>query len=470
MGSKLLVNVQMADGRHVAHSPYVLDGPLPVEGCDCPRPGIQFKADYDCSNSDPAGQIELDLSPFVTKGVTRADFDAAIAYVLHNDTALVHYTILDNQIYGVAHGKYKGFKKFVDEMLMTLRRRVQLPDVEFLLNMGDWPQAARFDAASQPLPPRPVFSWCGSDDTYDMVLPTYKMVQATVFGKDLENVQETDGKSYSDGGPWASKKEVLLFRGRPSNEYRTQAMLTAKQHPDLLDIRVTRNQYNYFPDEKAKQEHHAYEKKFGPKAPLQPFSSFFKNKYLLNIDGTVAAYRFGAMLAGNSLAFKQDSHYYEHFYHALKPWVHYVPVQADLSDMLQQVEWAKAHDNKAQEMMTAARDFARRHLRMEDIYCYHFLALESFAKLLKFQPIVHGDMELVTDTQGKTCACPKREIQILTPAAMLSSPSWAIMAGAVLLLLLLVLALLCRSAQKSTRSGSTPKGGTARQSAKRKQY
>jgi hypothetical protein len=31
------------------------------------------------------------------------------------------------------------------------------------------------------------------------------------------------------------------------------------------------------------------------------FADYFKWKYQLNIDGTVAAYRLGALLAGNSL-------------------------------------------------------------------------------------------------------------------------------------------------------------------------
>ena len=69
-------------------------------------------------------------------------------------------------------------------------------------------------------PPAPIFSWCGSSTHYDMVVPTYKMVSATVFGKDLENVQEVDGTSFEVGGPWAKKREAVYFRGRPSSDVR----------------------------------------------------------------------------------------------------------------------------------------------------------------------------------------------------------------------------------------------------------
>ena len=51
------------------------------------------------------------------------------------------------------------------------------------------------------------------------------------------------------------------------------------------------------------------------------------------MDGTVAAYRFPYLLAGNSVVLKQESPYYEHFYIDLKPWVHYVPIQRNLQDV-----------------------------------------------------------------------------------------------------------------------------------------
>jgi hypothetical protein len=154
----------------------------------------------------------------------------------------------------------EGFQKYINEILVSLQRKVILPDMELLFNMGDWPQAPRHTSSSngadtssssststsetstsninrnsgsstsdigakvgKGLSPVPVFSWCGSPDHYDMVLPTYKFVQASVFGKGAENVQEVDGTSYTVGGDWNSKKEEVYFRGRPSNQVRTDA-------------------------------------------------------------------------------------------------------------------------------------------------------------------------------------------------------------------------------------------------------
>lgn len=61
----------------------------------------------------------------------------------------------------------------------------------------------------------------------------------------------------------------------------------------------------------------------------------------MNVDGTVAAYRYPYLMLGDSLVLKQDSMYYEHFYMALTPWKHYVPIKRNLSDLLEKVKWAK---------------------------------------------------------------------------------------------------------------------------------
>lgn len=39
-----------------------------------------------------------------------------------------------------------------------------------------------------------MISFCKNDDVDDIVVPTYKMTLATLFGKDLENVKDVDAK------------------------------------------------------------------------------------------------------------------------------------------------------------------------------------------------------------------------------------------------------------------------------------
>lgn len=91
----------------------------------------------------------------------------------------------------------------------------------------------------------------------------------------------------------------------------------------------------------------------------------------MNIDGTVASYRFPYLLAGDSLVFKQDSPYYEHFYSKLQPYKHYVPFKRNLSDLIEKIQWAREHEKKVREIINNAREFVEANLLPQHIYCYH---------------------------------------------------------------------------------------------------
>ena len=64
---------------------------------------------------------------------------------------------------------------FMDAILLSLSRKVNLPDLDFLINLGDWPLIDR-----HALPLIPMLSWCGSDDTLDIVLPTYDITESSL--------------------------------------------------------------------------------------------------------------------------------------------------------------------------------------------------------------------------------------------------------------------------------------------------
>lgn len=64
---------------------------------------------------------------------------------------------------------------FVDSVLLSLARKVRLPDTELFVNLGDWP-LAKHDADKM----FPMFSWCGSKSTHDIVLPTYDLTESSL--------------------------------------------------------------------------------------------------------------------------------------------------------------------------------------------------------------------------------------------------------------------------------------------------
>jgi len=64
-------------------------------------------------------------------------------------------------------------------------------------------------------------------------------------------------------------------------------------------------------------------------------------------------------LTGSPLLKVASRHGYRQWYYdRLKPWVHYVPVAADLSDLMARVEWLRANDQQARDIGQAGRDLA----------------------------------------------------------------------------------------------------------------
>jgi hypothetical protein len=49
----------------------------------------------------------------------------------------------------------------------------------------------------------------------------------------------------------------------------------------------------------------------------------------------------------------------DYFYNRLTPWVHYIPIQADLADLREKYEWAESHPDEAQRISRAGTEFAK---------------------------------------------------------------------------------------------------------------
>lgn len=79
------------------------------------------------------------------------------------------------QVYRKCYGQHVGFNMFMDNILLSLTRKAHLPDLEFIMNLGDWPLIKK-----DVKPMIPIFSWCGSTQTADIVLPTYDITEASL--------------------------------------------------------------------------------------------------------------------------------------------------------------------------------------------------------------------------------------------------------------------------------------------------
>ncbi|KAK1797725.1 hypothetical protein P4O66_008091, partial [Electrophorus voltai] len=396
--------------KPVAKSPYILTGSVYHESCDCPESnGALWEKHMRCPSS--FAQIQHDLSVF-----TRVDLDRnaeEIPVRFGQRQSLCHYTIKNNQVVGrefplsflicvyiKTYGEHVGFRIFMDAFLLSLTRKVTLPDIEFFVNLGDWPLEKR----RAPGKLHPIFSWCGSNDTRDIVMPTYDLTESVLetMGRVSLDMMSVQGNT---GPPWAEKNSTGFWRGRDSRRERLELVKMARANPTLMDAAFT-NFFFFKHDENL----------YGPLVKHVSFFDFFKRtesklelvckyKYQINVDGTVAAYRLPYLLAGDSVVLKQESIYYEHFYAALQPWVHYIPLKADLSDLLEKIQWAKDHDEEALEIARAGQMFARTHLMGDSIFCYYFKLFQEYAKLQVTEPKVRVGMERVEQPKDDLFPC-----------------------------------------------------------------
>nr|XP_034971318.1 protein O-glucosyltransferase 3 [Zootoca vivipara] len=379
---------------HVAESPYILKGPVYHEYCKCPEEDAQiWEKSLSCPSEHP--QITEDFAVFPSIDLQRM-FDEVPPRFAQKMGAIVHYTVIGNHIYRRSLGKYTDFKMFSDEMLLSLARKVRLPDVEFYLNVADWPVEHRKENDTPG--PLPILSWCGSMDSADLVLPTYDVTHSTLetlrgVTNDLLSIQGNTGPA------WDNKTEQGFFRGRDSREERLQLVQLSKENPELLDAGITG--YFFFREKEAELG----------KAPLMGFFDFFKYKYQVSIDGTVAAYRFPYLMLGDSLVIKQASQYYEHFYKELAPWTHYVPVKRNLEDLLERIKWAKENDEEVRKIAKEGQAAARELLQPHRFYCYYFKVFQKYAERQAGRPEIRDGMEFVPQPDDRTsvCSCHRKK-------------------------------------------------------------
>lgn len=385
-GGPLTISIRSSDNKHVADSPYQLKE-VYSDDCYCPQPMEQWTSAMQCPKSYP--QIKVDLQPH--KIIKLEGLRDRMLQRFNKRGSFCHYVIKNNEIYRECHGKTTDFKIFVDEVLLSISKKATLPDMELYWNLGDWPLEKNIKS------PLPIISWCGSRATSDVILPTYDLTGSmlNMMGRVSLDVLSVQGNLAPS---WDDKVPKGFFRGRDSRKERLNLAEMSVNQPHLINASIT----NYF---FFKMD----EEKYGKKVKPISFMKFFEHKYQLNVDGTVAAYRFPYLMVGDSVVMKQDSDFYEHFYRQLQPSKHYIPLKHSLSDVAQQVEWARANDKKVREIQKAGMERARELLTPVNIFCYHAILFRELARRQEGEVnVLEGMSKVEHQTNSPTCNCLRK--------------------------------------------------------------
>jgi hypothetical protein len=259
----------------------------------------------------------------------------------------------------------------------------------------------------------------GCTDTKDPIIPIFGYNNAPAWHQStlLERCRHTvsfpsydwywPGQDFLPGSPsrmdqasatrWSDKTEVLLFRGNLNSwdNMRTAVLLTSLQQPDILDAKLTAL-YPHTCDQIKQFEPHTT---LNISETCSEFvgehmspSDFARQKYWLDIDGHGATFRYKNYLHGESVIFKIESEYYQHFHSGLQPWVHFIPISRDdvMTSIKERVIWAREHDEECKSMVKRTKAWAKLFLNHEQTAWYQREVLKQLSSRYNFTPSTNG--------------------------------------------------------------------------------
>jgi hypothetical protein len=290
----------------------------------------------------------------------------------------------------------------MSDMLKTLCEKRKIPDIEFFVNRRDFPLIKKNSTEpyehmfgdDHPLVSHeydqysPILSMVTTDEFADIPIPTGE--DWSRIGSYQEKFFENDCKKYPTVDEfnikWKDKKPTAVFRGASTgcgvtidtNVRLKLAYISATTPPDkdgsLLDAGISKWQTR---PRKLKNEKYLQTidvptmNKLGVHiasflTPLQQ-SGY---KYLIHVDGHVSAFRLSLEMSMGCCILLVKSKYRMWFNTLMKPMVEYVPVKADLSDLVEKIKWCKENDKICKKIARNAQKFYLKYLQEDGVLDY----------------------------------------------------------------------------------------------------
>lgn len=217
----------------------------------------------------------------------------------------------------------------------------------------------------------PIFNGNSGDKYRDIPLPNYE---------DLQYLWNTESReSMSKKYEWDQKINKAVFRGSATGcgysyarNPRLKSALLSKKYPQYLDAGITAMKEKLKIDEKEGVGYTDLKKLgLGFVNKMNPYEQS-KYKYILHLDGNVAAHRLAKFFLLGSVTLLAETGSMLWFQHLLKPYIHYIPVKKDLSDLIDKIKWCQNNDNECRQIANNAFEFGSKILTEE--VCFGYIA------------------------------------------------------------------------------------------------
>ena len=227
----------------------------------------------------------------------------------------------------------------------------------------------------------PILAWSGHKDYLDVPIANIDDMGYILKERGVLDMSKVELD-------FSKKKPLAVFRGgstgcgwTPDSNPRLKAVKLSQAHPTLLDAQLTdiTGSWKIHKTRRAGRINKS-EFRLGSSMPFEHFSHY---KYILQLDGNVAAYRLARSMLLGSTILLQESGSILWFQHLMKPWVHYVPIKDTLHDLIDQIEWCKKHESECKLMAEHARTLALKVLTKETLFEELHHAIDESIKIAR---------------------------------------------------------------------------------------
>lgn len=336
------------------------------------------------------------------RGVTQVDLDKLWNNKeLREKYMMARFQIINQKLY--ADSFYLGHYYFpvLLQYFQKLITKYKIPDVDFIIYLREEiPMNEALGMQTMGIPAFMMFQDKKSSYETDKLL-----FPDAFFIKENKNSNWTRLLTQLDQAaqnyPWDNKINKIFWRGVTTGDFhpftianfdklpRLTIAILSKLYPELIDANFSA----YSPQ--IMYEHYGPNLRefcnilLGSKLKGTSEVNHLKYKYLISLDGNAATgTRVSWIMYSNSVLVKQMSDKIQWYYTALKPYVNYIPLKHDLTDIFDQIEWMKNHDSEVKQISINAHNFIQNNMLSEHIDSHIVILLNEYAKIQKDHNII----------------------------------------------------------------------------------
>ena len=243
--------------------------------------------------------------------------------------------------------------------------RPVFPDGIYLLNLTDsvilrndnLPYWEQYSNEETNMPTYlPILGYSGANNFCDIPIPNFD---------DIDVIMNEDIPLPHSNYEWSDKIDKAVFRGNPTGCGTSsdtnmriklaEMMTTNANYLDVGLIKTTNSMPRFDPVKGLSL--------INVKAlPVQKMDmqEQSKYKYIVHVDGNVAAYRLLKTMLLGSVILKVEGKYKLWVEQLLQDGVNYISVKEDLSDLIEKIEWCKSHDDECKQIAENSVNLAKK--------------------------------------------------------------------------------------------------------------